>query len=164
MAKSENAIYSAVSPFRRRVGQDPGGPSMTRQEFAEECDVNVLMERYEKVGGMFPANPAEPRYLDLTEVPDFQASMQMLIDAENAFMSLPAKVRREFDNDPAKFVEFAQDPENIDQLRAWDMAPPAPVEAPPMRVEVVNPGEAEARAGDAPIENALPPEGHKPKK
>lgn len=135
----QEQFYSMFVPHAR-VYTPIEGPSMTRQEFAEESDINTLMARYEKTG-IFPGqmNAAEPRYLDLTGMPDFQEAMHMLIAAEEAFMSLPATVRRDFDNDPGKFVAFAEDRENLPKLREWGLAPPEPVPDAPMRVEVVNP-------------------------
>ncbi|WNK12780.1 MAG: internal scaffolding protein [Microvirus sp.] len=120
-------LYSAYIPHTP-VTADTVGESMTRQEFAEECDINVLMAKYESQG-VWP-QPQPAAYLDLTDVPDFQESQNILIRATEAFMSLPAKVRKEFDNDPGKFVEFASDENNLDQMRAWKLAPPAP-EVPP---------------------------------
>ena len=103
---------------------DPEPKSMTRQEFAEECDVNVLMAKYEKTG-VWPNVPGtEPVYLDVSAVPDLMTAMQYLEDAERAFMTLPAKVRREFDNDPVKFVDFASSKDNLTQMRDWGLAPP----------------------------------------
>ena len=32
------------------------------------------------------------------------------------FEALPAELRREFNNDPAQFIEYVNDPENIDSL------------------------------------------------
>jgi len=111
--------------------------SMARQEFADECDVNSIMARYEKTG-VFPFNEAAaPRYLDCSEIPDFQTAQQVVIDANAAFMSLPAHVRREFENDAAKFVDYACDPENLGQMREWGLAPPEKAPDAPMRVEVV---------------------------
>lgn len=99
------------------------GPSLTRQEFADECDINVIMARYEKTGQL-PANNAEPMYVDFTSVPtNLMDTMRFMDEAQAAFMTLPAKVRKEFDNDPAMFVDFAGDPENLDQMRAWGLAP-----------------------------------------
>lgn len=133
-------MFSAAVPHPR-VPYDVGPePSMTRQEFAAECDVNALMARYDKTG-VWPLKPIEtaPQYLDLTDVPSFQDAMHLLIEAERAFMSLPATVRRDFDNDPAQFVAFAEDASNIEKMREWGLAPPAPLPEPPMRVEVTNP-------------------------
>lgn len=132
--------YSMAVPHERVPAPIGDEPSMTRQEFSEECDVNALMARYEKTGVWpMPANGAEPRYLDLTGVPDFRQAMDLLIEAEASFMSLPATVRRDFDNDPAKFVEFAEDPKNLTKLREWGLAPPEKAPDAPMKVEVINP-------------------------
>lgn len=123
-----------------RVQQDPGPePSKTRQDMQEECDVNALMARYDKAGVWPNDNAAEPRYLDCSEVPDFRSAMDFMIEADKAFMSLPATVRREFDNNSADFVDYATDPANVGQMREWGLAPPEKTPDAPMRVEVVNP-------------------------
>jgi hypothetical protein len=73
----------------------------------------------------------EPVYYDFTEMPDtLLGYMQLMEQADNAFMTLPASVRREFDNDAAAFVDFASDPSNLEQMRDWGLAPPAPTPAP----------------------------------
>jgi len=126
-------LYDYVNPYRVPVyapGFGPGDPvqvSMTRQEFAEEADINSIMARYDKVGVWpLPPNDAVPQYLDVTNVPDLMTAMQVMEDAQRAFMTLPATVRREFDNDPVQFVAFAEDPDNLAQMREWKLAPPAP--------------------------------------
>lgn len=106
-------------------------PSLTRQEFADECDINILMDRYEKTGMISHVNPRNPQYLDLSDVPDLQTAHQVIQNAATEFMALPAKVRREFDNDPMEFVKFAMNPDNIDKMREWGLAPPKPEAAPP---------------------------------
>nr|QJB20802.1 MAG: internal scaffolding protein [Microvirus sp.] len=121
------------------------GPSLTRQEFADECDVNTLMARYETTGQMFPQARQEPAYLDLSEVPDLHSAMNTMNAAVEAFMSLPARVRFEFENDPLKFVEFAEDPENLEQMRQWGLAKPAEPTPEPLAVRVV------------PQESSIPP-------
>ncbi|AXH74939.1 MAG: internal scaffolding protein [Microviridae sp.] len=123
-------LRDAYIPNGTDTGMGDWEPSLTRQEFAEDCDINVIMARYENTGVISHTSPRAPMYIDLTDVPDFRAAMDMMIDAEKAFMSLPAKVRKEFDNDARSFVDFAQDPENLDQMRSWGLAPPAPQEPP----------------------------------
>lgn len=115
--------------------------SRARQEFKEECDINVLMRKYRDHGVVPTMRTGEPKYFDCSEVPDFMSAMNTFIEAEKAFMSLPAEVRKQMDNDPAKFVEFAADPENIESMRKWGLAPPAKEPDAPMRVEVVNPAQ-----------------------
>lgn len=113
-------------------------PSLTRQEFADECDINKLMLQYEKTGILPTTNAGEPRYLDVSDVPDLMAAHAILQEATISFMALPATIRRDFDNDPVKFITFAENPENIEKLREWKLAPPAPVEPPPQKVEISN--------------------------
>lgn len=121
----------------RRGDLDVFLPSLTRQEFAEECDINTIMARYEAGGAVSHVNKAQPMYMDMTAIPDLREALDIMRDATISFNSLPAKVRREFDNDPQKFVDYAQNPENLARMREWGLAAPAPVEALPMRVEVV---------------------------
>lgn len=113
-------------------------PSMTRQEFAEECDINTIMAKYEAGGAISHVNKAEPMFVDWTQVPDLREGLDIFRGASEAFYSLPAKVRRDFDNDPAEFVKFAQDPANLEKMREYGLAPPAAEPPAPIRVEVTN--------------------------
>ncbi|QCQ84907.1 internal scaffolding protein [Blackfly microvirus SF02] len=114
-------------------------PSLTRQEFAEECDINTIMARYEAGGAISHVNRAQPVYLDTTLYPGLQASMDAFREASLAFAALPASVRKEFDNDPQQFVDFALDEKNIDRMRDWGLAEAAPPPDSPIRVVVENP-------------------------
>ncbi|QCQ84583.1 internal scaffolding protein [Blackfly microvirus SF02] len=111
---------------------------MTRQEFADECNINVLMAAYERTGVISHVNRAAPQYLDVSDVPDLREALAAVSLAETAFMTLSASVRREFDNDPVKFVEYAQDPANLSRMREWGLAAPEKVADAPVRVEVVS--------------------------
>lgn len=162
MAKVERRVlHSAYYPDRIDVDQEPGGDSMTRQEFLEECDINAIMARYERTGTV-PYHGQMPQYLDLTMYPgDLMGAMNQMIVAEEAFMSLPALVRKEFDNDAMRFVEFASNGDNVDKLREWGLAPPAPVEEAPMRVEVVNPSHPDRELETEPAPKPGPDKGQK---
>lgn len=122
-----------------RVDHVPVGESMTRQEFAAECDINTLMKRYANTGVFSHVNNTQPRYLDLADTPDFMTCLNMMHEAQASFMRLPSAVRREFDNDPARFVEFALKEDNLPKLREWGLAAPEAVLERPTRVEIVNP-------------------------
>lgn len=123
----------AYHDFYKTNGTDttfyPVGPSMTRQEFAEECDINTIMARYDAHLSDPMRSVREPMYVDFTNMPDtLMGTMALVQEASEAFYRLPAAVRREFDNDPVMFTDFASDPENIDQLRTWGLAKPLPAE------------------------------------
>lgn len=112
--------------------------SLTRQEFLDECDINQIMANMEANGVISHVNRAEPMFLDWTKVPDLRGSLDAMRQASASFYSLDAKIRREFDNSPEAFVEFAQDPVNLEQMRKWGLAPLPVPEAPPVRVELVD--------------------------
>lgn len=125
MAKTGEVCFgSAFVPHEKSVLYFDGKDGMTRQEFAEEADINTIMARYEKTG-LLPHYPdRKPFYGDFVDLPSFQEAQEIILQADAAFMALPARVRAEFDNDPARFVEFAQDPSNIGRLREWGLAEP----------------------------------------
>lgn len=149
MPKNEAEIYDFRKSSGVRGDIDYFEPSLTRQEFAEECDINSIMEKYEKGGAISHVNRHEPVYLDTTLYPGLQASMDLFRQAATEFNALPAKVRREFDNDPQKFVDFASDPENLPRMREWGLAPPEAAPPEPVKVELVNaPAPAPAPGGD----------------
>lgn len=152
MSKGVPYVYPVLTDFHvahtERCHMDRFDVSRTRQEFAAECDINTLMARYEAGGAITHVNRAEPIFADLTQFPDFRGALDMMREASAMFASLPAVVRKEFDNDPSTFVDFAQNPENLGKMREWGLASPEKVPEPPMRVEVVNP---------APPEVVVPP-------
>lgn len=135
-------------------------PSLTRTEFAEDLDINNIMSRFERTGEL-PANVLQarpPQYLDLSDVPaDYHVAMNAIRAAELAFMQLPAAVRLEFENDLGRFVEFAEDPENIDQMRAWGLAKPAERPPEPVKVEVVSDGTSVGGASGGASESQAKP-------
>lgn len=125
-----------------RAGVKPGSidstTSMTRGDMADDCDINKLMERY-GWDNLTHINKANPIYLDWTELPDLQGSMEVYNQVRESFMSLPASVRKDFENEPEKFLAFAQDEKNVDKMREYGMLPPVKAEPAPQRVEIVNP-------------------------
>lgn len=153
MSKAPSVKRGVYRPHERVVF-DVGGPSLTRQEFADECEINSIMARYQKTGVIPQADTRRAEYIDFGEFPDFHEAMNMMVAAEEAFMTLPSGVRLRFENDPAEFVRFAQDPENLEDLRKWGLAKPAPAPAPQAAAA---PSEAGKAAQGASREPAAPP-------
>ncbi len=88
--------------------------SRTKQEFADEVDINTIVERFGVTGEMPPMTEF-PTEQEFEETFDFQTSMNVVIKARETFMTLPAKARARFDNNPQKFMTFMHDEENIDE-------------------------------------------------
>jgi len=144
-----NGVVSFGSAYVQHDPVDLDFPDdgMTKQEFAEECDINSLMARYQKTGAL-PVSDRRPMYGDFSNLPDFMEAQEILRSANEAFMALPAVVRRQFDNDPALFVAFAEKEENVEQLRIWGLA--KPLDVPPAPEPAVEPAIAPAPLSAAP--------------
>ncbi len=100
--------------------------SRTNQSQAEEADINTIVRRF-GVTGMLPQGVRAPTYGDFTGVGDFRDALEAIRAAERSFSQMPADVRARFANDPASFVDFCSNPENIDEMRKLGLAVPAPV-------------------------------------
>lgn len=113
-----------------RLSKDFPNPSRTLQSMAKECDINVIMSKYWKNGLVTHVNAAKAQFADLPSDLDFKASMDLVLEATNSFQALPGQLRAKFDNDPAKFLAFVDDPSNIDELVTLGLAEKRPVVAP----------------------------------
>jgi len=102
-------------------------PSLAQQQFKEDADINVLLERF-KVTGQMPQGVVLPSYGDFSTVVDFRSANDAIRRARDSFMELPAQLRARFQNDPQVFLEFCSDKANLPELRKLGLAPEAPPE------------------------------------
>ena len=111
---------------RPSVGIEFVEPSMAEQHFKEECDINNIVQRYQETG-VLPQGNREPLFGDFAEYPqDLQSSQAYFDKAGEAFMQLPATLRKEFDNSPVKLLEFLHDERNRDRAVSLGLInPPA---------------------------------------
>lgn len=100
-----------------------GDKGRTQQSFAQDADINVIVERYGLTGKM-PENVPQVMQGDFEHVIDFQSAMDLIVAARESFDAMPAKVRSRFDNDPAKFVEFTSDEKNFDEAAKFGLVRP----------------------------------------
>lgn len=101
---------------RRQVGISDWGKGRTVQSEAESTDINKIMGKYRDTGILEHVNLQVPVYADFSDAVDFHTAKNALLAAEAIFASLPARVRARVDNDPGKFIEFAEDPDNAEEL------------------------------------------------
>lgn len=124
-------------PVRSRFTTE--GLSRTHQSFKRECDINHIMAKYQKTGLVDHVAQHQGDYSDLTDVPSYHDSMNKIISANDSFSTLPSSVRKKFNNDPAQFLDFVSNPDNVDEMRDIGLLPPLtpspteplPVEDPP---------------------------------
>lgn len=107
-------VFTVFDPPEDRGLDCSGDPGQTKQSFKEECDINVLMARYELTGELDPMmlNQREGVFGDFCDMQDFHEMQERLLAARESFGALPAAVRSRFGNDPGRLVDFLSDPEN----------------------------------------------------
>lgn len=113
-------------------------PSLTKQAMQQECDINYIMKRFEKTQTITHLSKRQAYFADVSEVPDFAAAVDIVRKADEMFSSLPAQIRKEFDNDAARYVQFCSDPANLERMRELGIADPLPVQE-VVQVQVMNP-------------------------
>lgn len=92
----------------------PEEEGMTQQQFKEESDINVLLERF-GVTGELPVVPRMPLSGEFHDVADFHSAMNAVRAAEEQFGLLPAEMRARFGHDPGMLIAFLENPENREE-------------------------------------------------
>lgn len=103
-------------------------PSKVQEQFADACQTDTIIRKYNMMG----VNPfiaaGGSQYLDTTQIPSFVVAQNAQIKVKEYFEGLPADIRLEFNNDPMEFAEVVSDPKNADYLREIGVLAPLPAE------------------------------------
>lgn len=120
------AAYDDHDSFSEAFGLECEDISLADQSQADAADINVIVRNF-GVTGELPTNTRMPLALDFVEAVDFQSAMNAIVEAERSFAAMPAKVRERFGNDPHRFIQFCDDPENkAEAERLGLVRPPEP--------------------------------------
>ena len=111
----------------------------TQQQFKDECDINKLMAKF-GVTGEIPQNIRPPMQEEYEGIFDFQSAMNVIREAQEAFMQMPSGVRARFQNNPAVFTDYFQDPENRLEAEKLGLVIPRPKEVAPTPPEETQKG------------------------
>lgn len=106
-------------------------PGMTKQEFAEESDINNIMKRYTEFGQAPVAALGEASYGDVSGIGDFMDAQERVMLARQQFEALPSRIRDRFANDPVRLVNFLADSANREEAIVLGLVPrPEPLDVP----------------------------------
>lgn len=107
-------------------------PTMTVQSEKDNCDINVIMNRYATCGTPLPyrTDGVQPVYADVSELGDYMENFQRCKQAEEMFNNLPSALRKELDNNPANLLPFIQDEKNKERCYEYGLLNKPVVEAP----------------------------------
>lgn len=122
---------SAYKVNRRRVQKAFENPSRAKQAFKDECDINNIMSRYEQTGLIEHIRVNQGRYVDAPSYEDFHQAMNLVTSATQMFDTLPASIRRDFNNDASLFLEFVSNEDNREAMVNYGLIDPAKIPEPP---------------------------------
>lgn len=127
----------------------------TKQEFKDDCDINVILARFRNSGALEHINRRKAQFADCTvSAYDFQHAMDVLADAKSAFQNLPAALRDRFDNDPAELLAFVEDDDN--QAEAGDLGLLSPEGMASLAAKAAKEAAAAAKAAAASVNTTTP--------
>jgi len=99
----------------------PAGVKPAQQQFKDDCDINKIMDRFEKNNALDHVSRHQPQY-GFTTPNTYHESLNIITMADSMFNDLPAKIRDEFANNPQAFLQFVQDPKNADRANELGIA------------------------------------------
>lgn len=86
-------------------------PTLTEQHHRESCDVNYIIDVFQRTGKIAPGNSCF--YEDISDRPDdLLECMNVVRRSQEIFASIPSNIRARFDNDPVKLLSWINDPGN----------------------------------------------------
>lgn len=87
--------------------------SMTTQEYGYCTDINNIIE------GCYNPFVEDPKDvvkgMQSFSPDDYEKSMFLIADAKSKFEELPSRIRERFNNNPAKLLQFVDNPQNFDE-------------------------------------------------
>lgn len=110
--------------YQPKVSFPPDSRRFTRQEFKDECDINILMARYQSTGELPVLNQGTAQFLDVSASMQFQDSMNFIAEAQSMFAELPSRIRDRFRNDPVQFLDFCSNSSNRRELAELGLLSP----------------------------------------
>lgn len=89
-------------------------PTLTQQQFKEQCDINNIIKHYTQTGEL-PLSKKVGQFLDVSNVQDYHSALTTVFEAQKAFDALPSNVRSRFENDPNQLIAFIEDDNNHEE-------------------------------------------------
>lgn len=98
-----------------RVQTVPKGKTKTKQSMATDCDINNIMKKFQKTGTLDHVAKHGGTYEYATAL-TYQEAIHVKRDAEEMFNDLPSSLRTKFKGNPAIFLDFVQNDDNLEEM------------------------------------------------
>lgn len=108
--------YDVYVPSDGFVNEEP---SLTKQSFKDECDVNKIVAAFD-VSGVMPVGQTggtvTPQFGDFASIPDLAGVYAAIDKAKSDFDVMPLEIRERFNYNPELFLSFVNNPKNLDEM------------------------------------------------
>lgn len=93
-------------------------PSLTQQQFKDDCEIESLLKAHNlgQVMGILNNHGQQPLYADVSDIPNFHDAQNHVARASEYFEGLPSDVRSRFNNSLSEFLTTLNDPGARDAL------------------------------------------------
>lgn len=101
---------------RVKVGMHFNKPTICEQRLGHDLDMNAIVNRYNQ--GVYSPTPivaSQPKFASVFKPNMYEDSLAYVREVQNEFNALPSDIRRKFDNDPNKMLNFVKDDKNIEE-------------------------------------------------
>lgn len=116
-------VYQCEKTGRRRVGTINDLPSRTDPQYLKKCNVNSILAQHARTGNMTHLTSKRGFYADVSGITNLSDSLMQVKKAQAEFFKVPAPIRAIFGNDMARFVDFVNDPSNLDKCIEMGLVP-----------------------------------------
>lgn len=128
-------------------------PGKTEQHHKDDVSTQMIVNKARKTGVVEHVAAYKGTYGDFINAPDFIEASLQIARAKTMFESVPAHIRKDFQNDPAHYLEFMQDPKNREKIEAYGLdashLPEVEADTPP-----ASPPAAQPPAENPPADNS----------
>lgn len=91
-------------------------PTMTKQEFKDDCDPTKILQKYQRTGIIEHANQYEPVFGDQSSM-TYHEAKELTANSESMFQDLPSSVRKEFNHDVGAYLDYISNPDNVESAK-----------------------------------------------
>lgn len=107
--------------YRRRSRYNSDQESLTEQCHKDKCRIQNILARHVATGVLDHVNQTRGLWEDMTLAPDFTEAQNIVASAMSMFENVPSHIRDAMNNDPATYMEFMQNPENIEEIEEFGL-------------------------------------------
>lgn len=120
-------VYDERGKWHLEKKEKPDNRYLEIQSHADECDINVLMARYD-AGEVDVLNQVQGFFGDVSEIPEnyqnLAGMLNIVMNAEDNFKRLPLDVREKFNHSFTEYLASAGSPDWFTKLGLVDAKPP----------------------------------------